>query len=80
MKSGDKIPTMAGTIAVLPFANEHPCFGQRQGWCENLATWRMENKYLILHFCDKCKQRPDLFNKATDQWIKLKGKGEIKNG
>lgn len=71
MKSGDKIPTLAGTMAILPYANEHPCFGQRQGWCNNKATWRMESKHLILHFCDNCKNRPDPFKEETDHWTKL---------
>lgn len=76
MKSGDNIPTLAGTTLTLPYANEHPCFGQRQGWCNNLATWRMEGAHLLLHFCDECKARPNFFKKRGNQWIKLEKRKE----
>lgn len=73
MKSGDSIPTMAGTNAVLPYANQHPCFGQRQGWCKNFASWRMESTHLLLHFCDQCKEGKQLdFPGMT--WTKLEPK------
>lgn len=67
MNSGDVIKTLAGTSVVLPFANEHPCFGQRQGWCKNLASWRLEGDSLILHFCDACKPRITIHG----NWTKL---------
>src|SRR5437773_1787749 len=74
MKSGDKIQTLAGTTATVPYTNEHPCFGQRQGWCRNLATWRMEGPHLVLHFCEDCKKRPEL-NGPGNEWTKLKDSG-----
>jgi hypothetical protein len=57
MKSGDKIQTLSGATVLVPYAGEHPCFGQRQGWCTNQATWRFEGEHVILHFCDSCKAR-----------------------
>jgi len=69
MKSGDLIPNLTGGRAQLPFANEHPCFGQRQGWCSNLAAWRFETPYLVLQFCDVCKPKvPD------GEWTKLESR------
>lgn len=59
-QSGDKVSTLAGTTVELPYANEHPCFGNRQGWCANMATKRMTSKHMMLHFCDKCSTRPSL--------------------
>ncbi len=70
MKSGDEIRTVAGTMATLPYANEHPCFGRRQGWCNNLATYRLEGEHVILHFCEECKQRPE-FDNPWSRWKKL---------
>ena len=70
IKSGDKLPTLAGTQVTLPYANQHPCFGQRQGFCQNLATWRMESKHLLLHFCNACKRRPE-FKGNEYEWVKL---------
>ena len=70
MKAGDKIPTLAGTMATVPYANEHPCFGQRQGYCKNVAAWRMETVNLILHWCDECKTRPNV-QKFDGQWTKM---------
>ncbi len=67
-QSGDLLKTMAGTTVRLPFALEHSCFGNRQGWCENRAKWRMETPQLLLHWCDACKLRSD-FGNAT--WTKL---------
>jgi len=80
MKSGDKILTLAGTMATVPFANEHPCFGQRQGWCTNLASWRLEGPRLILHFCSDCKKRPQTKLLAKKKlfpnvWTKLDERG-----
>ena len=74
LKSGDRIPSLAGTMVTLPYANQHPCFGQRQGFCQNLATWRMESTHLMLHFCDDCKRRPE-FKGDEYQWTKL----EVRN-
>lgn len=62
--------TLVGTTIELPFANEHPCFGQRQDWCKNMATWRIESQYLLLHFCDECKQKPQAQFEGG-KWIKL---------
>lgn len=73
MQSGDKITTLAGTKAELPYANEHPCFGQRQGWCENLATWRMESPNLILHWCDVCKLK-QYDGTEEAKWTKLEAR------
>jgi hypothetical protein len=70
MQSGDKIDTLAGFPVELPYAREHPCFGQRQGWCKNLATWRMEGPYLMLHWCDACKKH-SRFTGAENKWIGL---------
>lgn len=36
-------------------SDNQKCFGQRQGWCKNLAVWRLEGAHIILHFCDECK-------------------------
>lgn len=42
----------------LPYAGEHPCFGQQQEWaCTNMATWRMEGQFVMLHWCEACKTR-----------------------
>lgn len=68
MKSGDAIKTLSGETVHAPFSGEHPCFGQRQGWCQNKATWRIEGSHFLLHFCDSCKT-----GKVTlkGQWVKL---------
>ena len=77
MKSGDKIQTMAGTTVEFPYAFEHPCFGQSQEppFCHNLATWRVEGKHLILHWCGYCKIRLDAEHKFETKggfaWTKL---------
>jgi hypothetical protein len=70
MKSGDKIKNLEGGTVTLPFKGEHPCFGQRQGFCTNMATWRMETQFLLLHFCDECKKRPQ-FNQGGEKWTPL---------
>jgi hypothetical protein len=44
----------------LPIADEQPCFGQRQGYCNNMAIWRMDGDHLSLHFCDECKNRENI--------------------
>lgn len=43
----------------LPTKGNHPCFGQRQGWCNSAAIWRLEGKNVIFHFCDVCKERKE---------------------
>lgn len=72
-KSGDMVATAAGTQTQLPYANEVPCFGQRQGWCESLATWRMQAKNLMLHWCEACKARGK-FNGPENVWTKLEAR------
>jgi len=67
MKSGDKITTLAGTEVMLPYANEQPCFGHRQGWCNSMATWRLEGPNLLLHWCEACKPRVTI----KGEWIKM---------
>lgn len=71
LKSGDKVKTAAGVEAELPYADEHPCFGQRQGWCTNLATWRRETSHTLLHFCDECKRTKPQLSPEDSTWTKL---------
>lgn len=68
-KSGDEVETIDGTKLTMPFANEHPCFGGRQGYCKNLATWRVEGTHVLLHFCDECQKRPNV--NRLGKWTKL---------
>jgi len=49
-----------------PLKGQHPCFGKRQGWCDNQAVWRMETDRLILHFCDECKGRENVKGLTKD--------------
>lgn len=67
MNSGDKLKTLGGSTVIVPFAGEHPCFGQRQGWCANAATWRFESEHLLLHFCEDCKAR----FKTAGEWTPM---------
>jgi len=67
----ETVANLYGETVKLPTAKDkHPCFGQRQGWCANTATWRVVTPYLLLHFCDECKKRPE-FHKEGDEWVKL---------
>jgi hypothetical protein len=79
LKSGDKIQTAAGTSIELPFAGEFPCFGQHQGWCANLAAWRMENQHLLLHWCDTCKPRIE-GKSPGETWTKLAPRNPLRHG
>jgi hypothetical protein len=76
MKSGDEIKTLAGTTVTLPLLYEHPCFGQRQGWCQNTATWRFESEHLLLHWCDQCKPR----HIVQGLWTQLQVRGGVPCG
>lgn len=72
-QSGDRVTAIDGTSYEMPFAQEHPCFGQRQGWCSNLATWRVDSDYVLLHFCDSCKVRHEQRGKpfSGERWTHL---------
>lgn len=56
-QSGDYLKAVNGTYKQLPYREEIPCFGQREGHCAAMATWRVVSSALILHFCDECKAR-----------------------
>ena len=73
INSGNKIQTFAGTSVEIPYANENICFGQRQGWCQSLATWRIVGTHIMLHFCDECKNNDKkIFQGNEYKWTKLK--------
>jgi len=76
MKSGEVVRTMdPDVVREAPYADEHPCFGQRQGWCRNLATWRVEGNNILFHFCTSCKERP-VFSGPGYKWTKLEERPE----
>ena len=64
-----KMTHLSGETVHLPKANQQPCFMIREG-CENMSTWRMETEFLLLHFCDKCKNK-GLFKDKDPTWVKL---------
>lgn len=37
--------------------SEIPCFGQRQGWCQNQSTHVLKTTNLLLHFCSECVEK-----------------------
>ena len=60
MKSGDKIPTLAGTTVTEPYANEHPCFGERNDM-KSEVQFALEQQSVtvpscpVLMVCGTCK-------------------------